>query len=174
MDLTISLTGATPDAIPALEAMAALLKEYDAKVEFLFLGQWPAGSDAPEQILGYPFVVAAASSSGYGDQLRAALAHARGRWLITLDYPSVDDASLVFGFWHRRDEADLLIASRYAPGGSYRMPFARRIVSRWLNRMYRFGLSVDVRDLSSARRMYRTDVLRRVTLEGRDYDVLME
>ncbi len=81
---------------------------------------------------------------------------------------------LVFAFWHQREAAALLIASRYARGGSYQMPWRRALLSRSLNWLYRVGLSVDVCDLSSANRMYRADLLRRVALEGRGYDVLME
>jgi len=172
VDLTIALTGYNPETVPAaLEAIAAILDPYGIEVEFLALAGWP--KDPPDSFAGHPFRVVPAED-GYGTQLRAAQAEARGRWLITLDALSVDDASLVYGFWNRREQADLLIASRYVSGGSYRMPRTRHFLSRNLNRLYRLGLSVPVSDLSSARRMYRVDLLRRVPIEGYDFDVLME
>jgi SAM-dependent methyltransferase len=173
LDLTIALTGYDPaTALPALQSIATLLDDYGVDLEFLALGPWP--EPVPETVAGHPFRALNVDASRYGEQLRAAQEHARGRWLITLDSPAVHDASLVFGFWNRRDEADLLIASRYAHGGSYRMPWSRRVLSRTLNRLYRSGLSVPVHDLSSARRMYRLDVLRKIKIEGNDFDVLME
>ncbi|MDX9972657.1 MAG: methyltransferase domain-containing protein [FCB group bacterium] len=173
MDLTIALTGFdAATTVPALEAISELLDDYGVKLEFLALGPWP--EPAPESVSGHPFRVLEVDPSRYGDQLRAAQREARGRWLITLDAPTLEDAPLVFGFWYRRNEADLLVASRYAHGGSYRMPWTRKLLSRTLNRLYRSGLSVPVHDLSSARRMYRVDVLRKIVIEGDDFDALME
>jgi SAM-dependent methyltransferase len=173
VDLSIAVTGYDKDTVAGLQAVANLLAEYDVQVEFLLLG--PAEGFAPPESVGpYPLRAVAPDATSYGNQLRAAQKHAKGRWIVTLDYPTADDASLVFAFWHRRHEADLLIASRYAWGGSYEMPFVRRLLSRSLNRLYRLGLSVPVHDLSSARRMYYAGVLRKVVIKGEDFDVLME
>ena len=68
----------------------------------------------------------------------------------------------------------MLVASRYVVGGSYHMPWLRSILSRGLNWLYRVGLSLDLRDLSNARRMYKTGILKNLDLTGNDYDVLME
>lgn len=174
MDLTITFTGYVPeDAVATMKAVTALLKDYRVLHEYILMGQEAPG-DVPASVDGAPVRVAGASGDTYGAQLRLARDLARGKWLLTLDEPSEDDASLVFSFWHRRDEGDLLVASRYVRGGSYRMPWLRRTLSRGLNHLYRAGLSVPIHDLSSARRMYRLDILRRLEIHGEDYDVLME
>ena len=172
MDLSIALSGCSPEeARAAARRIAAVLAGQPIAIEYLYL-QDP-GAPAPEP--GEPALeTVPLKRAACGEQLRAALAAARGAWLITLEAPTYDDASLIFSFWHRRHDGDLLVASRYVWGGSYDMPRLRALLSRTLNGLYRKGLSVPVCDLSSARRMYRTRLLRQVPIESDDYDVLME
>ena len=55
MDLTVALTGFEPErALPAMAAMAELLRPYEVQVEFLALCQWPAAA-APAAVEGHPF-----------------------------------------------------------------------------------------------------------------------
>lgn len=149
------------------------MAEVGVQTEFLVLGETDSVGDAGT-VGEFPVRHVPLTDYHYGTVLRAARDACRGKWLITLETPSSNDVSLVYGFWHRRHEAQLLLASRYAHGGSTRMPFLRRVASRFLNWTYRKGLSVHVRDLSSARRMYATGLLRKIDIEGADFEVLME
>ena len=174
IDVTIACSGSSlEETVAALEHIAPRLRECRVRAEFLVL---LAGGEAglPDQAGGFPLREAPLERPTCGDALRAAVREARGDWLITLENPSPPDASLVFGFCHRRNQADLVIASRYVRGGAYSMPGLRSVISRTLNRLYRMALSLPVHDLSSGRRMYRTSMLRRVPIQGDDYDVLME
>jgi dolichol-phosphate mannosyltransferase len=59
--------------------------------------------------------------------------------------------------------ADVVIGSRYCPGGSIEgWPWTRRLVSRLMNRATRLALGLPVRDSSGACRAYRVEVLRQV------------
>ncbi len=156
-----------------MEALAKRVRECGVAAELLLVTEAP-WEGVPSAVGPCPVRVIPVDRPTCGSQLRSARDACRGQWLLMLECPSVDDASLVVAFWHRRREADLLIASRYTEGGSYRMPWLRVVISRSLNWLYRTGLSVPVRDLSSARRMYRADLLKRVEVRGDDYDVLME
>jgi SAM-dependent methyltransferase len=77
-------------------------------------------------------------------------------------------------FWKQRTQGDVLIASRYVPGGRADMGRFRRALSRILNTVYRRVLSLDIRDLSSGYRMYRREALAGFTLSARDFDILEE
>jgi SAM-dependent methyltransferase len=77
-------------------------------------------------------------------------------------------------FWRRRNDAEVLIASRYMPGGRADMGRLRRLLSHILNRTYSRVLSLPLRDLSSGFRMYRRDVLANLKIRARDFDVLEE
>jgi dolichol-phosphate mannosyltransferase len=96
---------------------------------------------------------------GYGRALNAGLSSAGGRWVVTMDADFSHSPEFIRTLWLRRREGDLLIASRYVPGAVADMPLYRRILSRVLNRVYRTALALPHRDLSSAFRMYRREVL---------------
>jgi SAM-dependent methyltransferase len=84
------------------------------------------------------------------------------------------DASLLFTFWRRRAEGDVLIASRHTLGGDTNARFMRRWASRWGNKLVAAALSFLVADMSGGRRMYRMRVIRDVTLEAAGRDLLVE
>ncbi|MDO8363028.1 MAG: polyprenol monophosphomannose synthase [Actinomycetota bacterium] len=59
--------------------------------------------------------------------------------------------------------ADIVVGSRYVPGGStVNWPLHRRVLSSWGNRYTGFVLGLRVRDCTSAYRAYRADVLKAV------------
>ena len=62
--------------------------------------------------------------------------------------------------------ADLVIGSRYVPGGSIpRWRLHRRLLSRWGNRYSSFMLDLGVADATAGFRAYRADLLRQLELE---------
>jgi dolichol-phosphate mannosyltransferase len=97
--------------------------------------------------------------SGYGQAVNAGLAAASGRWIVTMDADFSHHPEFIRTLWLRRDEGDVLIASRFVSGAYAAMPLSRRIASRILNRIYRLTLSLPHRDLSSGFRMYRREVI---------------
>jgi SAM-dependent methyltransferase len=111
---------------------------------------------------------------GFGVALRRAFEKTRADFVITVD----PDVSLPLPFvqelWARRDEADIVIASRYVEGGRAEMPAGRRIGSRMLNAVFRRALSLGVDDVSSALRLYRGRLLETLTLRAEGYDILPE
>jgi dolichol-phosphate mannosyltransferase len=111
---------------------------------------------------------------GYGGALLAGFAATTAPYLVTMDADLSHRPLFLEEFWRRRAEAEVLIASRYVPGGRADMGRFRRVLSQILNRTYRRALSLPLRDLSSGFRMYRRDVLRGLTLQARDFDFLEE
>lgn len=74
------------------------------------------------------------------------------------ELPSLIDAARRF---------DLVVGSRYVPGGSVtNWGFARRALSRAGNRYTRIVLGLPVADSTSGYRVYRADLVRRVLSEG--------
>ena len=111
---------------------------------------------------------------GYGGALRTGFALAKGRYVLTLDADLSHPPTFVADLWRRREEAEVLIASRYVAGGGARMPLVRALLSRVLNRFFALGLGVPIRDLSSGFRLYRTSALDLRMVAARDFDVLPE
>ena len=80
---------------------------------------------------------------------------------------------------HREDSpVDVMIGSRYVPGGGIEgWPWKRRWMSRWVNRFARLMLGLQVRDCSGAFRCYRAEVLRTLDFDqirSRGYSFLEE
>ena len=62
--------------------------------------------------------------------------------------------------------ADLVIGSRYVPGGSIpEWPWYRRALSIWGNRYAAALLGFDVRDATSGYRAYKADVIRKINMQ---------
>ncbi len=65
------------------------------------------------------------------------------------------------------DHADMVIGSRWIPGGSFvDWPAARRLLSRAGNVYARFALGIAVKDATAGFRSYRAEVLRGLDLAG--------
>lgn len=111
---------------------------------------------------------------GYGGALLAGFAATTAPYLVTMDADLSHRPVFLQEFWQRRNEAEILIASRYVPGGRADMSRFRRMLSRMLNRTYRRVLSLPFHDLSSGFRLYHRRVLDRLTVQARDFDFLEE
>jgi dolichol-phosphate mannosyltransferase len=111
---------------------------------------------------------------GYGGALLAGFAATTAPYLITMDADCSHRPVFIEELWRHREEAELLIASRYVAGGGADMGRFRRLLSHVLNRTYARALSLPLHDLSSGFRMYRRDTLRDLTLTARDFDILEE
>lgn len=73
--------------------------------------------------------------------------------------------------------ADLVIGSRYVPGGEVRYPFHRRFLSKTANLVARTALGLRARDCTAGFRLYRTEVLQYVpidTIRSNGYSFLVE
>ncbi len=111
---------------------------------------------------------------GYGGALRAGFAAATGDYVLTLEADGSHDPSVIASLWAAKNQADVVIASRYLAGGAADMPQPRKALSRLLNLVYRRGLALPVRDLSSGYRLYRGASLRSLSFEAYDFDLLEE
>ena len=114
------------------------------------------------------------SERGYGGALLAGFAAARAPYVVTMDADLSHPPVFLKDFWQQRGEAEMLIASRYVAGGKADMGSFRRVLSLILNRTYSRVLDLPLADLSSGYRLYRQDLLARLELRARDFDVLEE
>lgn len=111
---------------------------------------------------------------GYAGALETGFAEATGDYLLTLDADLSHEPDFVVKLWRARDQADIVIASRYTRGGvAYASP-SRKLLSAALNLWMRRLLSLPIRDVSSGFRLYRREAVRDLHLEGRNFEVLEE
>jgi len=112
--------------------------------------------------------------AAYGLALRRGFAEAAGEYVLTMDADLSHPPEVIEQLWSHRMQADLTIASRYAPGGRADMSAIRYACSRALNAVFSRGLDIPIRDLSSGFRLYRAQILREQHITSRDYDILQQ
>jgi dolichol-phosphate mannosyltransferase len=110
----------------------------------------------------------------YGDAIRTAIAEANGTWLLIMDADGSHPPSVVPALWSRRDDGEVVIGSRYVAGGGTDNSALLVAMSLALNFAFRVAFSLKCRDVTNSLRLYRLDVLRALTLESNNFDILQE
>jgi glycosyltransferase involved in cell wall biosynthesis len=109
------------------------------------------------------------AKAGLGSAYRAGFTEGQARGydvLVEMDSDLSHDPAALPDLLRAVDQgADLVIGSRYVPGGSIpRWSARRRALSRWGNRYAARLLRLDVRDATSGYRCYRSDAVARIDL----------
>lgn len=169
--------------IPAINESAnlkRLLPELKSKLEELVLDakvvvvDGGSTDDSMKVAEGLGAEVMTQSEPGYGNALLTGFSAANTEYVLTMDADYSHEPSFIGSLWQARENADLIIASRYVSGGEADMSLLRSTLSRTLNFVYRKALDLRYRDLSSGFRLYRLSALRQVEPVGRDFDFLPE
>jgi dolichol-phosphate mannosyltransferase len=111
---------------------------------------------------------------GYGAALMEGIQASRAPYVVTMDADLSHRPIFIEDLWKHREEAEVLVASRYIIGGESRTHWFRRLCSRILNVVYTRLLSLSLHDISSGFRLYRRDILDGLRLQARDFDILEE
>jgi glycosyltransferase involved in cell wall biosynthesis len=119
--------------------------------------------------LGGVHVLRRPGKAGLGSAYRAGFERGMAEGfevLVEMDADLSHDPAALPTLLRAVDEgADLVVGSRYVPGGSIPdWPFHRRALSRWGNRYAAAMLRLDVHDATAGYRAYRAEMLRRVEL----------
>ncbi|MDD5305021.1 MAG: glycosyltransferase [Elusimicrobia bacterium] len=97
---------------------------------------------------------------GLGGALREGLLATKSPWIAVVDADGSHPPEILADMWASRGSWDLVIASRYVPGGSAGMDPLRQVLSRSLNVVARLVLGLPARDSSGGFRLYRGDLAR--------------
>lgn len=111
---------------------------------------------------------------GYGAALRDGFKRAKGEYIVTMDSDLSHEPEFIETLWAAREQADIVIASRYVRGGQADMSLFRAVLSRILNIVFTRILQIPVKDISSGFRLYRRAAVEAITFEANDFDVLEE
>jgi glycosyltransferase involved in cell wall biosynthesis len=111
---------------------------------------------------------------GYGGALKEGLLAASGEYVITMDADLSHPPEKILDLLAHRNDAELVVCSRYAQGASHSATAWRRLLSRVLNLVYSRALATPVKDTSSGFRIYQARALGELDLRGETYDVLQE
>ena len=156
-----------------LPAVHRVLESGGLRYEILVVTE-PRDLDTAKVARAFGARVMAQQGPGYGSAFREGMVSAAAPFVATLDADLSHDPDVLLRLWAAREDAGLIIASRYTPGGRASMSVSRQVLSRLLNAVVRYGLSLQVRDVSSGFRLYRREALGAVVLRARHFDVLEE
>ncbi len=110
----------------------------------------------------------------YGDAVRTGIQRSRGRYVLLMDSDGSHNPAELDKLWQRRGTADVIIGSRYVPGGNTENPAVLILMSRVLNLAYKFAFRLPVADVSNSLRLYRGDQLRPLHLVSNNFDIVEE
>lgn len=110
----------------------------------------------------------------YGDAVRTGILAATGVFVISMDSDGSHNPEFIRELWSHRQDADVVIASRYIRGGVTENPWILVAMSRLLNIVFKFFVNVPVYDISNSFRLYRGDLLRSIHPNYINFDVLEE
>jgi dolichol-phosphate mannosyltransferase len=110
----------------------------------------------------------------YGDAIRTGIRESRGRMAAIMDVDGSHDPEFLRQMWSAREQADIVIASRYTAGGSTDNPPLLVMFSRMLNSVFAVVLRMPVRDISNSLRLYRGAPLRALELRFAHFDIQEE
>lgn len=111
---------------------------------------------------------------GFANALKNGFEESKGEYILTIDADLSHHPLFMYKMWAFREEAEIIIGSRYITGGAAVMPFWRGFLSRILNHFYGICLSIPIKDLSSNYRLYKAEVIKKFQFEGRAFDILEE
>jgi dolichol-phosphate mannosyltransferase len=114
-------------------------------------------------------VIHRAGKLGLGTAILTIMRYAMDRnydFLLTMDADFSHHPRYLCDILNGMDQADVMIGSRYVPGGGVEnWPWSRRLLSRATNRLVRLLVGMPLRDASGNYRCYRVSLLRRANLD---------
>jgi len=160
------------ELLPAIKAAAAALTP---RFEILILDTDPPLDDTPEVCAANGVTcVTRVGGNQYGDAVRTGIAQARGEFLLSMDADGSHSPGYFASMWARRQQADIVIGSRYAPGGQTENPKVLIWMSYAVNLTFRLAFKLSAKDVTNSFRLYRRSLLTPLRLESNDFDILEE
>jgi dolichol-phosphate mannosyltransferase len=110
----------------------------------------------------------------YGDAVRTGIRASTGEFVIAMDSDGSHNPQFMHELWKHRAKAEVVIASRYVPGGVTENPWLLVAMSRVLNVVFKIFVGIPVYDVSNSFRLYRGNLLRSIQPTYANFDVLEE
>lgn len=112
----------------------------------------------------------------YGDAIRTGFEKAKGGYTVVMDADGSHNPKDILKFYKiiQNHKIDIVIGSRYCRGGKTDNIFILKFMSWALNVTYRLFFKLNVYDVSNSFRMYRTEQLKKLSLECNNFDIVEE
>ena len=145
------------------------------RVEYLIVDSAKPTDDTAEVCQMYGARYVNQEEPGYGGAFRTAIRCASEEMFLLLDADASQDYTQIPQMYHQFIQgADIVIGSRYIPGGKTDDAKSSQIMSHVLNFVFRRAIGVEAHDLSGSFRIYRTADLRQLHLTRENFEILEE
>ena len=113
---------------------------------------------------------------GYAGAIRTAAEYADRECLLTLDADGSHDPKYIPLMYDRYVEngCDLVVGSRYIPGGETDDIWYCILMSKVLNMIFRRIIGTDVKDISAGYKIYNTEKLKSVEITSTNFEIHQE
>jgi dolichol-phosphate mannosyltransferase len=118
--------------------------------------------------------IARKGGNSFGDAVRTGIRNSRGERVLFMDADGSHPPEFIEELWRHRGNADVIIASRYTPGGVTENSWSLVLMSRALNLSYSWLLGLNCCDVSNSFKLYPGDSLRALRLECSNFDIVEE
>ena len=110
----------------------------------------------------------------YGDAVRTAVAKAEGMYLIFMDADGSHDPEFISQLYASKDDADVVIASRYVNGGETKNSRVLVLMSLVVNVVYSVVLNLNCKDVSNSFKLYKSKDIKNITLTSNNFEIVEE
>jgi len=109
-----------------------------------------------------------------GSSLREGLSQVKKDYFLIMDCDSSHDPKEILNLLKHKDEAEIIIGSRYIKGGGASMNLKRTIISKSYNLFTRILTGVNVKDITTGFKLYNSKILNKVELTNNGFGLHVE
>lgn len=110
----------------------------------------------------------------FGDAVRTGIREAQGEFVVFMDADGSHPPEFIRNLWKERNDADVVIASRYTEGGATDNSRVLVLMSLVVNLVYSVVLGLNCKDVSNSFKLYRGEMLKELTLKCNNFDIVEE
>lgn len=113
-------------------------------------------------------------TDGLGNAVLDGIKESHGEFIVMMDGDGSHDPEYINDMFEKIKDSDIVIASKYVPGGKTEDYKSRIFVSKVFNAVIAWFLGLKVKDLMSGYAMFRKDIFGKIALKPKGYKLLLE
>lgn len=109
-----------------------------------------------------------------GSSLKEGIANAHGDFLLMMDADLSHNPNDIPRLLSKKQEADIIIGSRFVRGGTAELHWKRRFLSRLYNELTSLVTGIPVKDITTGFKIYRREKIKNITLVTNGFGLHVE
>lgn len=109
-----------------------------------------------------------------GSSLREGFENAKGNYILIMDCDMSHSPDEIPNLLKHKNEADIIVGSRYVKGGKAEMTLKRTMISKTFNFFTKTLLNTNVKDITTGFKLYNRRVFDNLTLESTGFGLHVE